>query len=892
MRAPPAGRMPTVARIYLSFLLVLMLVLVAMHFYLQVWSQQQARAWISTWEHTYHAHVGEVRLRMLRGALSLKDVQWQSADMQLYVPDVLLRGNVSDELSQVKILDMSLNHAELKMSKKRFEQLRHNPEKAARMFPWSGMLTSLRHFHSKHMSGWLQENFTDMQQPQLHIHQANCSAQPQQDTWQCRGNIEGDGTFQVSSSHQHGELTWLNVEASPLMKAVNLSPLDGQLSGELTWQKAQVSGKIDWNNGLQSAEQRLGHMVGHAQRDASDWLVNLHLNDFPVQFLAHAIPRIDGRALVAGYVQAAVHLKGRAGHWQLQADEAKLQQLRYQKNTIHHDQSNESTIDTLTLKGFVLNEQTAQLHIDRVDLQGGNWGFSTPSTDQNRLTSPPPIWHLDLPDIQLSKTHIGDRADDLWLADMAGKGAWQGSDWQVDLHSQSDLEGQWHILLARHASAEEQEDTAVNITIEAQKAPLLMFRTLLPERLEKGAGLRGDLDIALQGQWKAQNWQLHGDVKGKQLRWNRSVWLWQVDHLMMQNLKLSSEQPPHIESMQMDDWSGQASLQPWLHTDNPVKQAEREPFWFADWQIEKLHMGSGYFSLGQSDQIWLTNQSIDFSPIHLNQPIEIHAQGTLAEGDFQWRGAWFPWGASPWLSVTASVQHALPFIANDWLTLSGLPGFTQGRMSASLNLSPVADHPLQYQGNLAVKLAHAELKQNLVSNSQLEKLTGYAPHALLDRLTSADGVLQVAAPLSGEWLQNPLSGGMLGDALLQTLAAPTELNDNRAEQGDQKTVTLSRIRLHDNSGEKIDHLKHNERVRLRSVMRSLQKHPTWHIVLWPQLGQEQLDKVLIDRIRDTQRQIEAFLVERGIAVARIVPALPEEIQRSGDMTGILIQAQP
>jgi len=86
-----------------------------------------------------------------------------------------------------------------------------------------------------------------------------------------------------------------------------------------------------------------------------------------------------------------------------------------------------------------------------------------------------------------------------------------------------------------------------------------------------------------------------------------------------------------------------------------------------------------------------------------------------------------------------------------------------------------------------------------------------------------------------------------------------------------------------------DGFKHNERVRLRQVLHALQRQPNSYVVLLPMLGQHAQDADIQARIQKTQKDIEQFLHERGIARSRILLRLPEQGRRVGNMTGIQLQ---
>ncbi|MBN4061557.1 hypothetical protein JYT58_01470, partial [bacterium AH-315-G11] len=269
------------------------------------------------------------------------------------------------------------------------------------------------------------------------------------------------------------------------------------------------------------------------------------------------------------------------------------------------------------------------------------------------------------------------------------------------------------------------------------------------------------------------------------------------------------------------------------------------------------------------------------------QLMRMRMKGQLAGGDFTFKGDWFPWGETPWISLHASLKHALPFAAAPWLQLSGLPILVRGRISADVKIEQIKTKPHHYQGLMRLKLNHGQLQSGVSSNQILSKTTGYEAHGLFDRINN-NGDIDLKIPLQGNWIYTPLSSDVLGRELLLSLADKAALE---VVHSSKKELThLSNIRLHDSFGGRVDSLKHNERVRLRKVIHVLQREKKWVIELQPQLGQEVLSESLIGRVRKTQEQITGFLVSRGISPSRIFPIWPEEGSGQGESTGILIQA--
>jgi len=260
----------------------------------------------------------------------------------------------------------------------------------------------------------------------------------------------------------------------------------------------------------------------------------------------------------------------------------------------------------------------------------------------------------------------------------------------------------------------------------------------------------------------------------------------------------------------------------------------------------------------------------------------VNVQGTLASGLFEWQGIWSPWLPQPWFSAHIHVQNALPFIAQHWLEVSALPYFIQGRISGDLDIKPRQGQWGWYEGEFSLDLVHAKLQSGLVKSPDFETLAGYAPQALFQRL-APKGSLHSHQVFTSLELKHGLNLAVLGEFLLSDwLQRKTSIKPMNKQEKTRMEVFL---RLH----QRRDWLKQNERVRLRKVLHALQQHPKAYVILHPMLGQSTLDESMMDSIRQTQGRIEDFLVERGVHRSRIVPRLPENSRRSGDMTGIQLQ---
>jgi hypothetical protein len=154
------------------------------------------------------------------------------------------------------------------------------------------------------------------------------------------------------------------------------------------------------------------------------------------------------------------------------------------------------------------------------------------------------------------------------------------------------------------------------------------------------------------------------------------------------------------------------------------------------------------------------------------------------------------------------------------------------------------------------------------------------------RLSASGPDVRLHVPIKGKWNDRPLSWSALGQAFVDSLKQKVSKSGILpTEPVAKKTSILSHVRMHGREG-----LSHNERVRLWQVIRTLKKHRDWVIELVPIIGEHEINEVLVQKVRMTQRLIETFFTARGIRRTRIYPVWPGNAHRSGSTSGMRIQA--
>ncbi len=876
MISSPVSRLPIAARSYLTAALVLMLVLIAVHFSIQAWGQQQARLWVTAWEKQYDGHVGNVRLHMLRGALTMRDITWKSDGIEFRAPFILLRGNLSDSIEHVDIREIALQGAKLTLSNKIFQQVLQKKSSLSELLSWARLLDNVKNMQSDDMDIIVQEGIEGALPLQpLAVHHVNLSATPRQQQWTLSGAVWG-GAINISSQNDDQQMTWSKLNAVQLTKSLGLSAMKGSVAGKAAWQKKQLSGNIVWqNNPLNSNKKQIaeGSLGFQGVVSESGWQGDIQAVDWPLQLFSAYMPVLHERALKSAYMTGLLQIKRQRQGWQVSMDAGVMRHLDY---------SSESKpawyLQHVAFKKAKLTWPQRILRMDDVFIEQGSWAVDSTSDTTVGSTS---AWQVNLPNVSFKEVKFGDIAKHIWLPDMQGKLSLHGQRLSIKARTDSEAIGLW-ALQAQGLVGEN-----IDIKVQAKEVPLLNFRDALPQMFVENARLNGDVSLDLKGVWNTAGWQLQGDMSGQDIMWNRGGWLWRAEHMRLENIIFSSTQRPHVDTWQVYNWAGQTSLAPWSQVIS-VDAAQKQPaLSLDDWNIKHINIGYGKFSLGQADAVWFESDMMKFENFEQNQVVNMRMKGRLADGSFTLKGDWFPWGRTPWVTLHAKLKHALPFAAAPWLQLSGLPKMVRGRISADIKIDQVSKKPHHYQGVMQLKLSHGQLQNGVSSNKVLSEATGFEAHALFDRISN-NGDIELKIPLQGNWVYTPLSSNMLGTKLLAALADKVMLEATHARK--KELVHLSNIRLHDSFNGRADSLKHNERVRLRKVIHVLQREKKWVIELQPQLGQEVLSEMLIQRVRKTQEQITGFLVSRGISPSRIFPVWPEEGGSQGESTGILIQA--
>ncbi len=869
MLTSPVSRWTLPARAYLAVILILILVLVAAHFAIQVWGQTQAEQWVSSWEKQYGGHVGKVRLRMLRGVLTLSDVAWVSGDVSLKTPYIMLRGNLTGSSSEIEIREIKVKGGLFTLP----EDMMYQSPSDKRLSPWLPWQALLK--YTRKISGRVDiavkggHYLTEMSA--WKVKDVSFHLEPMRQLWTASGKLFA-GHIDIHHQLHTTDMAWKNLKAKAFFKGFGLAALNGRVDGSSTYNGAGWSGKIRWKPVKDNLS--LGKLAWHSIYHEHLWTTDIHTSHWPLQIFQSYMPSFYGHQISQAYLNGTVHVLNELENLHVNIAEGTLERVKSQ-----WEGQSAWQFEKVYFSQAALLWPQRKLKLESARIKHGVWGVANPVLAATNNSA----WKLKVPNIEFSHIKFGDIESDFWIPEMQGKASLKKGVLLVKSTSNTDVMGKW---VLQGSVNMKHKAPVFDMNIQAEHIPLTAFRDKLPVRLSENTGLDGQVGLRLHALRDDGEWHLKGDVDVHDMHWDKNAWLWTAKNMSLKNISFGSTEPVRIAYWQVNDWFGQAPLQPWIGIENNTVN-DKNGFWLQDWQVDKWVGKHGRFALGQADDVWLEVDEAKLSGIEKGKHIGMNIKGSLADGQFSLTGKWFPWGDVPWVSLKASVKHALPFVAGQWLQLSGLPMFTQGRLSASLNINKTKQEESGYDGLMRLSLNHAKLEQGVFSNTMFFELTGYAPDALFERV-APDGDMRLSLPFKGNWKNTPLSWHQLGKVLLTGLKKKAATQVSRH----QKTIAvhLSNIRLHSLQEGLNDGLQHNERVRLRKVLSVLRRERTWKIELIPQLGEAVLDDALQARIRYTQQQIEHFLSLRGVSPSRIFPVWPEEANREGTSTGILIQA--
>ncbi|MDX8395778.1 MAG: hypothetical protein R8K22_05115, partial [Mariprofundaceae bacterium] len=855
----PVGRLPSAARWYLAAMAMLALVLVAAHFAMQIQAQHEAKKLVANWtQEEENIHVDEVRYRMLRGALTLLNVQLQQPNLNIQIPSIELHGLLSSlqdeqpflETLRIQNATLQLTDAALlpSMLKQNLQALYHDGI-TSRLWR-AAQHVQLSNIHIQwptHVTGPLQTSIV-LQQLQL------TRTEGMQRALKARIQLfEGDmhiSATEVDDQLQSGGVEWNRLNANNLLITIpRMKAVTGLFSGKMNWTS---SDKNMWNFEGKTRLKREGAVLlskldikGHVKADK--WQAKILSSAWPLAMLTSYLPESGGFHIVDGTIDGEAKFTGDMKKSRLFMEKAELRHMQIQ--SINND-SHSWKLGQGSLKVLTMRWPAKTLRLENLQLSNGELPITAAALPLDWKGSIHKI-HLQ----QMKPFILVDDQEVLRLPMIKGQARWvssQGLSMKLRTYPSDEPSNEfWRVS----GNLNDQ------IKIKCRNTPASRFRAWLPEILRESSGsLVGKVSSKLTWSQIENVWQLRGQMKlsDAEIQIGSDHWL-----LQQTKIKIGKAGPglseQWIDSINVQGWHYQVGLKPLSVIASEVASPS-----FAllekGWRIDSLEMKEGVMSAGSADSIWMKHISLQVNPMRTGVLSNVSAYGSLNDGEISLNSSFDPFspGFQP-KKIKASIRNALPFFIGDWLEVSGIPRLTRGRLH--VDMSAKAMKKGGYQGNTYLRLNAGSLAEGTYLNDPMVSYAGFQSQDLLTRLNQKRQI-RLKMPIKTD----VLNWQVLGQALLLKLQNTSPQKQAASFASLPDSSPLFQAHLHINK-----RLSLNERTRLRKTIIELKQHPKWMIELQPQISAQPLDQSMINQVRYTQDLLTTFMADRGISRSRIFP---------------------
>jgi hypothetical protein len=896
----PVGKMPAAARWYLAAVAVLTLLLVAVHFAIQVYAQQEARRIVNAWSETAGLSVEDVRYRMLRGALTLVDLRLNRGAFQFYAPNMFLHGNLSslagDEPAVTRI-EMRGLHVSLKAgSLAAFSEGRELPM----LFRQLWVSAQQVEIHDTKLDLLPDIDATIPSQPVslkvIRLQSKRTSGQRAVEAliYGLDGEIRltANSSLKNSTNRLAGKVSWSGMNAEPFLeRLLGLVPIQGQLSGNIAWASKpegmghySLSGEAGFED-LENSSLSSSKISWNGVLEEGRWHGKVNGLDWPLAMFADYAPQFQGRKLISGNFSGAINFSGSLKQWQMGVVETYLNNIRYGQAFIENGTVPEWLVEKVHITKAALQWPERRIDINNAELMNADLGFDAREREPSGL-----LWSIKTGEIGLNQVrpalHLPQGV--LHLPLMKGSFNVKENHWaqlslkSIDMDEKSDAE-RWRISGEGDWTAETHSRMAMEVA--AENAALVRFRALMPEKIRKAASdLTGSVNMKLKLLAGTAPWEGSGEASISAARLIYQGEQWQAEKVLVDIEKMGAGIPEQlIRHLDVQGWRYQAALQPLAHMGVSPEEVKVEGNEAERWHLKSLTLQNGEIAVGHKEAIWMDQATVDIKNLKPGNSAPIRIKGRLGEGDLSLRGDLSWSSASPEISsAKISIRDVLPFFINEWLGMSGAPELVRGRIYTDISMQRQPDG--HYRGMWYLRIQHGALGPVTAQGDPLLERTGFNSFDILSALHRGGRVrLRIPVEEEGSF------GEALGNALVKKLNSEMIKKERTIHEANEGSGNLlSSVRLHEKGV-----LSQNERVRLRKVVLYLRKNPKQSVELIPRFGRSSSDERQVERSRYTQRLIEQFMNRRGVSLSRIFPVWPgEEHRSSGGVGGISIHTLP
>jgi hypothetical protein len=730
----PIAKPSAVGRVYLSVSGVLLLLLIAWHYSIQVTAHNTARNQVTSWLQSMGASAEQVDFRMLRGALTINNIKATYLGGDLLIGQLFIKGNPASITSEHPLLQqVIIKHASYdakELSKTKQPELITFPDTLARIF-----------YHAKRVQLIQSDIQHILGMPKLMLEQLSIYGLANQ------RHITAQGALGSTANTWHMD---------------SIVPAQSQeQTGHIISQYQGISSDINWT-GFWLTKNLKVHVQQQRQKKSLQLNITQEDKQWRTQFKAHAwdIIRPDWQTSITG--QGNIIKQDKT--WLINSPK-----LSFKDTSLHPLQSEISQGSAHNI-----HIDTAKQHIAIESLLIQDATFTIDTYSATTLNNG---WHINLDNLSLIDLQPTLVVQNLPITFPALNGYAKIKNNQLEF----DVSGE---------SANEQfvriKSKDDNIHLTAKEVPLRLLRNLLPQPLqEKALILQGDTQLKLTIKPK-QQWQTTGQVniRNMHLASKNQAFKASTFDLYIQHANLQGVQQATATANQ---WVMQLPLTPRQAWGTP---SHLENWLRIPWQLQRIQLQDGRINIG-GEQPWFSQANLqisnwqtkntsltfqgDFGLSKLNTTMQLQPD---AQHMMQWK------------KIQLSIQHANMFTLSPWLSLSGLPTPNKGQFSIQMQASKDPN----IQGKADVLFSHLQCTTLNAQNDFLLQTTGQTGQTIIQHLSHNH---QIAYHLNFQGKATQDLGQVIGQALLQATINKLNHTKKPKPHTEQRKA-LGSIRIHQN----------------------------------------------------------------------------------------------
>ena len=621
---------------YLSATAVLTLMLLAWHFSIQAAAHDAAIFQVRTWLQSMGATAGQVQFRLLRGALTIENINANMHGQPLQIQSILMKGNpasiTGDKplLQQIKITGVRYE------SQQEAEQwLLHPPQMPpsfARLFR-----------HAKHILITSAEVKNLSQHTHISINQLQVSGAPE------KREIFGEGTFQRGEEDAGG--SWFMESFIPKNIGLQTGKISAQspdLTAHMQWSGAWATQNLRFNVQAKDLSQK-ADMSARFQQQEQQWVGDIETNAWVIQ-----------NAQLQSSVTGKLSFVGTPQTWVLNSDKLIWKETVFSEHNIH--------IEQMTSYDLRINQPQKKVTMKRLDFADA----SIMINPKQAFISPTWQWDIDSMNVQALYITYGEQDSMLTLPPMNGTASLSQNTLTMDISQLVNDTEFWRIR--------SQKDNTFHVY--TNHIPLVQLRSLLPEPIRSQSfDIQGKTSFALHIA-PQQQWKTSGNIKVKGLAFASKKQKFSAKILTL-NIKNAAKTGITSSTITANDWVAQFPLTPRQAWSN---ESHLDTWADIPWAFDSVFLKQGKVVIGTDAHVWLNDVDVSISDWRTKNTASINiaanmgfapftADLTLEKQEDQ---------SMPWRNIKLNVEHANMFFLEEWLRISGLPYVGKGHFSLSL----------------------------------------------------------------------------------------------------------------------------------------------------------------------------------------------------------------